>query len=179
MYVSNVGSPNYTGFFLSPRGRLWPIPNSTVTLPAGENTGDIVINNDGTKLIGAVIGGTTPGSSVINSFRVNGDGTLTAAPGSPHTAQGLGAFGSEFSPINPDQVFVSNAHNGPGLGTVSAFADSRAGMLSSIGASPFADNQTAPCWLVISHNGQRLYALTPAPVASRATRSLWTAPSRC
>ena len=159
VYVSNVGSPNYTGFFLTPWGQLRPIPNSTVTLPAGENTGDIVLNNEGTKLVGAVVGGTTPGSSIINSFRVNWNGTLTAAPGSPYTAQGLGAFGSEFSPINPNQLFVSNAHNGPGLGTVSAFEDSWNGTLSSIGASPFADNQTAPCWLVVSHDGQRLYAL--------------------
>ena len=159
VYVSNLGSPNYTGFFLTPWGSLRPIPNSTVTLPAGENTGDIVINNEGTKLIGAVIGGTTPGSSVINAFRVNWDGRLAVAPGSPYPAQGLGAFGSEFSPINPNQVFVSNAHNGPGLGTVSAFEDSWNGALSPIGASPFADNQTAPCWLVVSHDGRRLYAL--------------------
>ncbi len=54
---------------------------------------------------------------------------------------------------------MSNPHNGPGLGTVSAFNDSWNGTLSSIGASPFADNQTAPCWLVISHDGERLYAL--------------------
>ena len=159
VYVSNVGSPNYTGFHLTPQGQLSPIPHSTVTLPAADNTGDIVLNNDGTKLIGAVIGGTVPGSSFINSYRVNWNGTLTAAAGSPYPAQGLGAFGSEFSPINPDQLFVSNAHNGAGLGTVSAFDDSWDGTLSAIGASPFADLQTAPCWLVVSHDGQRLYAL--------------------
>ncbi|MFZ0091389.1 MAG: beta-propeller fold lactonase family protein [Solirubrobacteraceae bacterium] len=163
VYVSNLGSataaPNYTGFTLTPWGQLHPIPNSTVTLPAGENTGDIVLNNNATKLVGAVIGGTTPGSSLLNSYRVNWDGTLAAAPGSPFEAQGLGAFGSEFSPINPHQVFVSNAHNGAGLGTVSAFDDSWNGTLSSIGTSPFADQQTAPCWIFISHNGRRLYAL--------------------
>jgi 6-phosphogluconolactonase (cycloisomerase 2 family) len=159
VYVSNAGSPNYTGFHLTSRGQLRPIPHSTVTLPAADNTGDIVLNSDGTKLIGAVIGGTVPGSSFINSFRVNQDGRLTAAAGSPFAAQGLGAFGSEFSPINPNQLFVSNAHNGAGLGTVSAFDDSWNGTLSSIGTSPFADLQTAPCWLVVSHDGQRLYAL--------------------
>lgn len=165
VYVSNLGStttgalPTYAGFTLSPNGRLQPIPNSTVTLPAADNTGDILLNNDGTRLVGVVVGGTAPGSSVINSYRVDEDGTLTAAPGSPYPGQGLGAFGSQFSPINPNQLFVSNAHNGPGLGTVSAFYDARNGALSPIGNSPFADNQTAPCWLVISHDGQRLYAL--------------------
>ena len=33
------------------------------------------------------------------------------------------------------------------------------GELSSIGASPFADDQTAPCWLTISQNGQFLFAV--------------------
>jgi hypothetical protein len=165
VYVSNLGSaatgtlPTYAGFYLTPSGRLLPIPDSTVTLPSADNTGDILFNNDGTKLVGVVVGGTAPGSSVINSYRVNWDGTLTAAPGSPYPGQGLGAFGSQFSPIDPDQLFVSNAHNGPGLGTVSAFSDSSNGALAPIGDSPFADNQTAPCWLVISHDGQRLYAL--------------------
>jgi hypothetical protein len=165
VYVSNLGSaatgalPTYAGFYLTPSGRLLPIPDSTVALPATDNTGDILFNNAGTKLVGVVVGGTAAGSSVINSYRVNWNGTLTAAPGSPYPGQGLGAFGSQFSPINPNQLFVSNAHNGPGLGTVSAFHDSWNGALSPIGASPFADNQTAPCWLVISHDGQRLYAL--------------------
>ena len=159
VYVSNLGSPNYTGFYLTPWGQLRPIANSTVTLPAADNTGDIALNNDGTKLVGAVIGGTVAGSSFINSYRVNWNGTLTAAAGSPFAAQGLGAFGSEFSPIDADQLFVSNAHNGAGLGTVSAFEDSFNGTLSSIGNSPVADLQTAPCWLVVSHDGRRLYAL--------------------
>jgi 6-phosphogluconolactonase (cycloisomerase 2 family) len=39
------------------------------------------------------------------------------------------------------------------------FYDSWNGALSPIGESPFADGQTAPCWLVISHDGQWLYAL--------------------
>ena len=46
-------------------------------------------------------------------------------PGSPFPAQGLGPFGSEFRPTDPDQLFVTNAHNGAGLGTVSVFNDAR------------------------------------------------------
>jgi 6-phosphogluconolactonase len=48
---------------------------------------------------------------------------------------------------------VSNAHNGTGLGAVSAFHDSANGTLSPIGSSPFADLQTAPCWVELSHDG--------------------------
>lgn len=57
------------------------------------------------------------------------------------------------------QLFVTNAHNGTGLGTISAYDVSFSGELTSIGASPFADLQTAPCWLTISQNGQFLFAV--------------------
>jgi 6-phosphogluconolactonase len=158
VYVENTGgtAPNYTGFWLGDRGQLTAIPNSTVTVAAGAaaELGDVVFNNDGTRLVGVEVG-----PSLIDSFSVKWNGTLTAAPRSPYPAQGLGPFGSQFSPINANQLFVSNAHNGAGLGTVSAFDDSWNGTLSSIGASPFADQQTAPCWLVISHDGRYLYAL--------------------
>jgi Lactonase, 7-bladed beta-propeller len=58
------------------------------------------------------------------------------------------------------KLFVSNAHNvGAGTGTISAFSDSANGTLSSIGASPFADLQTAPCWVEITHDGQFLFTV--------------------
>lgn len=42
---------------------------------------------------------------------------------------------------------------------ISAFDDSFSGELSPIGASPFADEQTAPCWIEISHDGRLLFAV--------------------
>jgi 6-phosphogluconolactonase (cycloisomerase 2 family) len=42
---------------------------------------------------------------------------------------------------------------------VSAFNVSTAGALSSIGASPYADGQTAPCWVEISPDGRYLFAV--------------------
>ena len=71
-------------------------------------------------------------------------------------------FGSEFSPTNPFQLFVSNAHGGAGNGTVSAFIDGFGGNLTSIGSSPFADLQTAPCWVEISHDGRYLFTVNTA-----------------
>jgi hypothetical protein len=70
---------------------------------------------------------TPGGTSQIDSFTVGLSGRLTAAPGSPFTAQGVGPFDSQFRPTNPSQLFVSNAHNGTGLGMVSAFTESSAG----------------------------------------------------
>jgi 6-phosphogluconolactonase len=157
VYVANSGNggSNYTGFRLGFSGRLVPIPRSTVTLAANAAPADVLFNSTGTKLAGTEVG-----TSVIDSFTVGFDGRLTAAPGSPFPAQGLGPFGSEFRPTNPSQLFVSNAHNvGAGTGTVSAYTDSFNGTLTPIGASPFADQQTAPCWVEITHDGQFLFTV--------------------
>jgi 6-phosphogluconolactonase (cycloisomerase 2 family) len=159
VYVANAGDGgnNYTGFTLNPGGRLRPLPGSTVSLPDGSGPGDVLFNGDGTHLLGVRVN-----TSLIDSFAVQPDGRLAAAPGSPFTAQGTGPFGSEFSPTDPTQVFVSNAHDGAGNGTVSAFDVGVDGTLTSIGASPFADFQTAPCWVEISHDGRFLFTVNTA-----------------
>ena len=159
VYVANADpvSPNYTGFTLNTGGHLRALAGSTVSLPAGSQPGDVLFNRDGSKLAGARVA-----SSLIDSFTVSKDGLLTAAPGSPFAAQGPGPFGSEFRPTNPAQLFVSNAHGGTGNGSVSAFADGADGTLTSIGASPFPDFQTAPCWVEISHDGHYLFAVNTA-----------------
>ena len=157
VYVANsgAGDSNYTGFILAHHGELIPLPGSTVTLPATAAPADVLFNQNGTKLVGTEVG-----PSVIDSFTVGRNGLLTAAPDSPLAAQGLGPFGSEFRPTNPNQLFVSNAHNvGAGTGTLSAFNDAQNGTLSPIGSSPFADLQTAPCWVEISPNGQFLFTV--------------------
>jgi 6-phosphogluconolactonase len=159
VYVANAGNggSNYTGFELRRHGRLEPIPGSTVPLPDGSQPGDVLFNATGSNLVGARIG-----TSLIDSFAVGRDGRLTAATGSPFASQGPGPFGSEFRPTNPHQLFVSNAHGGAGNGTVSAFHVTPDGTLSSIGASPFADLQTAPCWVEISHDGRFLFTVNTA-----------------
>ena len=156
VYVANTGNggSNYTGFTLNPGGHLRPLADSTVSLPDGTTPGDVLFNGDGTKLIGAEVG-----PSLIDSFTVGADGRLTAAPGSPFAAQGVGPFGSEFRPTDPSELYVSNAHGGAGNGTVSAFSDGSDGTLTSIGSSPVADLQTAPCWVEITHDGQFLFTV--------------------
>ncbi len=156
VYVANAGAAdsNYTGFTLTDRGHLQPLTGSTVPLPASAQPGDVLFNPTGTSLIG-----TRVGTSQIDSFTVASRGRLSPAPGSPLAAQGVGPFGSEFRPTNPSELFVSNAHNAAGDGTISAFRVGRNGSLSSIGTSPFADQQTAPCWVEISHDGQFLFTV--------------------
>ncbi len=160
VYVANAanGGSNYTGFTLNPGGHLQPLDGSTVPLPNGSSPGDVLFNSDGTRLVG-----TRVGTSLIDSFVVGGDGRLTEAAASPFAAQGFGPFGSEFRPTDPTQLFVSNAHNvGPGTGTISAFNDGSDGTLTSIGSSPYADLETAPCWVEISHDGQVLFTVNTA-----------------
>jgi 6-phosphogluconolactonase (cycloisomerase 2 family) len=156
VYVANGGSSasNYTGFTLDGGGHLRPLADSTVPLPGGSTPGDVLFNSTGSLLVG-----TRVTTSLIDSFSVGRDGRLTAATGSPFKAQGPGPFGSEFRPTNASQLFVSNAHGGEDAGSVSAFAVSGDAALSSIGASPFADEQTAPCWIEISHDGRFLFAV--------------------
>ncbi|MGA8456056.1 MAG: beta-propeller fold lactonase family protein [Streptosporangiaceae bacterium] len=45
---------------------------------------------------------------------------------------------------------------------MSAFNDSSGGVLSSIGSSPFANQQTAPCWIQISPDGPFLFSVNTA-----------------
>ena len=156
VYVANSGASDsgYSGFRLGLDGSLTPIPGSTVTVPGNSGLGDVFFNALGDHLIG-----TRTGTSMIDSFVVLPGGHLLAAQGSPFTGQGLGQLGAEFSPTRPWQLFVSNAHNGAGLGTVSAYNDSLFGRLSPIGSSPYADGQTAPCWVEISHDGKYLFTV--------------------
>ncbi|MBV8431230.1 MAG: beta-propeller fold lactonase family protein, partial [Solirubrobacterales bacterium] len=169
VYVANAGSAdstgsadsNYTGFVLGRHGQLEPLPGSTFPLPADAQPGDVLFNSTGTNLVGTRAG-TTPAASAIDSFRVGWDGRLDPAFGSPFPSQGPGPFGSEFRPTDPHQLFVSNAHGGTLAGTVSAFDVSHDGTLSSIGESPFRDQQTAPCWVEISHDGEYLFTVNTA-----------------
>ncbi|HEX5291954.1 MAG TPA: beta-propeller fold lactonase family protein [Streptosporangiaceae bacterium] len=156
VYVANsgAGGSNYAGFRLSRGGALTPIPRSTFAVPDGSGLGDVFFNALGNHLVG-----TRTGTSLIDSFVILPGGRLLAAHGSPFTGQGLGQLGAEFSPARPDQLFVSNAHNGAGLGTVSAYHDGLLGQLTPVGASPYPDGQTAPCWVEISHDGRYLFTV--------------------
>jgi 6-phosphogluconolactonase len=156
VYVANTGTggTDYTGFTFTTGGQLTPLAGSTVSLPDGSGPGDVLFNADGTRLVGVRVN-----PSLIDSFVVGEDGHLTAAPGSPFAAQAAGPFGSAFRPTNPAQLFVSNAHAGTGNGSVSAYLVAADGTLTSRGASPYADNQTAPCWVDITPNGQYLFAV--------------------
>jgi 6-phosphogluconolactonase len=163
VYVANEGNgsfgSNYSGFRLSSGGQLVPLSGSTVTLPNTANPGDVLFDPGGDHLVGVEVGTSDPSTFRIDSFLVGRDGRLTPAAGSPFPAQSAGPFGSEFSPVAPNHLYVSNAHGGAGNGSVSAFRVAANGGLSPIGPSPYADGQTAPCWVEISRDGRYLFAV--------------------
>lgn len=138
--------------------------------PARSGDGDVLFNSTGTSLIG-----TRVGTSQIDSFRVASDGRLIVALGSPFAAQAVGPFGSDFRPTNPDQLFVSNAQNAAGDGTISPSASPatarwhRSGAHSSpMGRQRHAGSRSATTASSCSRS-------TRDRAASRATRSPRTA----
>ncbi len=169
VYVANggAGGSNYTGFRLNAGGHLRHIAGSTFELPDNALPGHILISPDGRRLVATRVG-PNAGPSYLDGFRIRHDGRLTPAPGSPFAAQRIGPFGSAFSPVHRNQLFVSNAHDGAGAGSVSVYDVAKDGALSAISGSPFADNQTAPCWVAISPDGRALFAVnTAVPSISR------------
>ena len=82
--ATSSGGTNYTGFTLNPGSHLRPLAGSTVGLPDASQPGDVLLSPDGRKLVG-----TRVATAVIDSFTVQRDRRLTAAPGSPFAAQGL------------------------------------------------------------------------------------------
>jgi hypothetical protein len=160
---TNPGDTNYTGFVLNSGGHLIPVRGSTIPLPADSKPGDVLFSGDGTRLVG-----TRVGTSEIDSFVVGSDGLPSAAAGSPFDAQsfdppqGFGQLGSEFSPTDPDLLFVSDAHTAAGGGApglVSSFSDAADGDLAPIGDSPVGNDGVASCWIEISHDGTYLFAV--------------------
>ena len=159
----NTGDANYTGFTLNAGGHLNPLAGSTISLPNDSSPGDVLFNSDGSKFVGTRIA-----SSEIDSFTVGRNGLLTPAIGSPFAAQafdpaqGWGQLGSEFSPTNSEELFVSDAHTAAGGGApglVSSYSDSAGGILAPIGGSPVGNDGVASCWVEISHDGAYLFVV--------------------
>jgi 6-phosphogluconolactonase (cycloisomerase 2 family) len=176
VYVANEGNgstgSNYTGFRLDDDGGLTTLTNSTVALPGTALPGDVLFNGTGKNLIGVEVGTTDPSTFLIDSFLVGGDGRLTPAAGSPFPAEAAGPFGSEFSPTDPHHLYVSNAHGGTNNGSVSAFSVNPNAKLKSISGSPYADDQTAPCWVEISHDGRYLFTVNTGSTTISSYRIL-------
>src|SRR5439155_684255 len=157
VYVANggAGGSNYTGFRLNAGGRLRPIPGSTYALPDNALPGHILISPDGRRLVGTRVG-PNAGPSYLDAFAISRNGRLTPAPGSPFAAQRIGPFGSTFSPVHGDQLFVSNAPDGDhlyvvdaGVAKVSAFSVDGTTITEQAGSPVAIPGGAAPFGMVV------------------------------
>lgn len=159
-YVLNAGgTPNISGFFVSPSGRLHPISNSTRMLAGGAKAGPagIRFSPDGGLLLV-----TEKSTNLIDIFAVDDDGRIfreTSQPSNNATPFGL-SFG------NDRNLIVSEAAGGTAGGsTVSSYTihdeDADKDDLKTVSKS-VPDTQTAACWIAVTGSGRLAFASNTA-----------------
>ena len=104
---------------------------------------------------------------------VDEDGRITPAAGSPFPAQAAGpvrqrVFAGRTLPACTSRTRMEEQATDRCL----LFNVTHGGALSSIGSSPFADGQTAPCWVEISHDGAYLFTVNTASTTISSYRIL-------
>ena len=145
--------PNYTSFRVTPKGRLIPVPKSTVSDPLGADPSQALISPDGKLLFGAdFLGGALRTLSIGNSGRLTSVSTLPLPPaefadsGAPPLPLGLAAHPRKpllyvgFVTIN--RIGVYHLGGDGGLRFLRTVPDSGSGV----------------CWLLVNRGATRLYA---------------------
>lgn len=159
----------YRGFRMDREGKLTPMSSAVFDLPASPSPlpFSIRFSPDGRYLIG-----TEFGTNLINVLKVErgedpDDVRLTPVSGSPFRSVGNQPFGVDFSPVHPDQFFVSVLET-PAFppdrpGDVSSYSLGEDGKVTPLVASPVSTGgQRAPCWTTLTHDGQLLFTANTA-----------------
>ncbi len=145
--VLNGGAnASITGFRVTARGRLVPIPGSTRILP-GQAPAQVSFAAGNSTLVV-----TEKGSNTITVYTVDGRGIH--GPFS-HPSAGPTPFG--FAVARSNILVVSEAAGGtPGASTVSSYRVDESGELRLITAS-LAPGETAACWVAVTRSGRYAY----------------------
>ncbi len=159
--LPNADTPNYTGFTIEADGKLTPIAGSTVPVVAGGSPSQVLASNDGKLLFGADFFAPVvqPGIGSLRSFKVNADGTLSQAPGSPLALPA----GPVPPPPLPLGLYTHPTQNILYVGFVTRKQlgvynfDAQTGALSFVRAVP--NSGVEICWIRTSANGMRLYTV--------------------
>jgi 6-phosphogluconolactonase (cycloisomerase 2 family) len=159
-----TGTPSITGFTVSGRGQLEPIPGSTRRLSGlgGSGCAQVSFNPAGNVLVvtertakdeGAP--GPVGDEGVITTFTRNADGTLSGPIVTEAT--GEGPFGFTFS--KQGDLFTTEQFDGPlgpGRGAAASYRVNSNGSLTPASGS-VANGGTDTCWFVITDNGRYGY----------------------
>ena len=145
--------PNYTSFRVTARGRLIPVPKSTVSDPLGADPSQALISPAGTLVFGADFpGGALRTLSIGNSGRLTSVATLPLPPAE---------FADTGAPPLPLGLAV---HPRKSLLYVGFVTISRIGVYRYDGSGRPRFLRTVPdsghgvCWLLTNREGTRLYA---------------------
>lgn len=147
--------PNYTVFRITPRGRLIPVPGSTVWLPQGSDPTQALVSLDKQLLFGA-----DQFAGVLRSFRILPQGRLLQSTNSP-----LPLPPSEFSGSGrPPFPLGLQVHPRQPILYVGFVTINRVGVYNynpTTGALNFLktvpNSGLAPCWIIVNRAGTRLY----------------------
>ncbi|MFZ3343247.1 MAG: beta-propeller fold lactonase family protein [Terriglobales bacterium] len=152
LYVLNDGgavggSDTIAGFTVNTNGHIKPLVSGQPLSATSVGPAEVAFSVDGDLLLV-----TEKNTNNIDVFKLDDDGVAigpTVVPSSGETPYGF-AFGKR------DQVFVSDAvGGGASAGAISSYAVSSSGLKTVSGSA--ADNQTAPCWVVVTNDGQFIY----------------------
>jgi hypothetical protein len=149
-YVLNQGNatvaPNINGYVLdNPHGRLVPLNSQQpVAGGLGSNPAQISFSDDGGVLVV-----TEKGTSLIDTYRVDGRG-IASAPAS-FASSGSTPFG--FNVTYRGVVVVSDAASG----AATSYKLGENGNLRLLSGPVSNGGQMAPCWLVTSRDGRYAY----------------------
>ncbi len=150
LYVLNAGGDgNITGFRINKgNGSLTQISGSTMPLSgSGVGPAQVEFSPDGRMLVV-----TEKGTNMIDTYTINPGGTASG----PNVQPSVGNTPFGFAFDNKGHLIVSDAYGGSmGAGAMSSYNLSSGGI--SLITGPVANQQTAPCWVVVTNDGRYTY----------------------
>jgi 6-phosphogluconolactonase len=150
VYVLNAGGGgSISGFRQRPGGKLRAIEGSTRPL-SGTSGGPAEVSFSPS---GGVLLVTEKDTNLIDSYVVNGDGTVTGP--TPQASNGATPFGFAFG--SSGRAYVSEAFGGAaGSSALSSYDVASDGTLTTVSPS-VQDTQTAACWVVVTDDERFAY----------------------
>src|SRR6266404_218123 len=157
LFVANKGDavnpPNYSSFVVDERDGMLTRIKRRIILAIGDNPTHVVLNREGTTLIGVRFG-----SGGIDSFLVSPRGKLAQIASLNNQR---GPFAAVFDPVAGDQVLVADARL-PGAALYRVSSDGSLSARAAVSNAP----ERAACWIVAHPDGSRVW------VSNTGTNSL-------